>query len=137
MRVTHHYCWLAHWWHTPMAPWVHRRLDGPPLHYAPPAPTPAGERGYAALCVRVGPHELVFSSPEQLDHFIEVLSRKPLPRPARLIADAGLPGGPNGHWLSRLPTDLKGPGRHRWLPRLQQLRDQLADQDWRREASRD
>ncbi|MCU0754006.1 MAG: hypothetical protein MUE46_02650 [Xanthomonadales bacterium] len=131
MSLAHQYRFIANRQHTPMAPWV-------PLPVVEP---PSGTQGLAAnghavLIVQIGAFDLIFASLAELDHFLDVLSRRPLPRPARLVAAAGRTGGPNGHWLSRLPTALKGPRRHRWLPQLARLRQQVARLDWRTEALR-
>lgn len=50
---------------------------------------------------------LVFATPQELDHFIDVLSRNPLPNGGSLIKGRIRPGKPNGHWLSRLPTKAR------------------------------
>lgn len=130
MNLTHRFCFVANGWHTPMAPWMRRPISEPLPRSGPVAAGPA------ALEVRIGRHDLVFGSLAELDHFLDVLSRTPLPRPSRLIAAADAAGGPNGHWLSRLPTALKGPKRHRWLPHLSRLREQVAGLDWATEAMR-
>ena len=62
-------------------------------------------------------HTLVFSSPEQLAHFIEVMATKPLPTSRALSARLGTGAGPNDHWLSRLPADLKPPAARSQLVR--------------------
>jgi len=53
--------------------------------------------------------ELRFGAPAKRDHFIDTLSKKPLPTSPALSAQRGLPVGPNGHWLSRLLATLKSP----------------------------
>jgi hypothetical protein len=104
------------WRDAPMAYWVH--VEQGEAHwraaeaYAPAAPMPHGKRGYAVLCVSIGPHELVFSSPAQLADAIRVLAMKPLPSTRRLSllrAGGKSEGGAglNSHWLSRLPAALK------------------------------
>ena len=49
--------------------------------------------------------ELVFTSPAELDTYVDVMSRKPLPSSRAL--SRGFPMGPNSHWLSRLPKKAK------------------------------
>ena len=68
-------------------------------------------------------YSLQFSAPAQLDHFIEVLASKPLPTSRQLSSRRGLPVGPNGHWLSRLPARLKATRkRAKLVHALQSLR---------------
>jgi hypothetical protein len=97
------------WLTAPMAFWVHVQDPDQPGTYAPPAPCRVANRGFVFLFVEYGPHELVFSSPEQLSHCIAVLSTKPLPSTRTLSAKRGATQGPNSHWLSRLPAELKSP----------------------------
>lgn len=106
------------WRHAPLAYWVHVQNPGNPEAYDPPAPPRILHHGYALLRVEFGPHELVFSSPEQLAHCIAVLATQPLPTPRALSARRGTGAGPNGHWLSRLPADLKRPATRSALVRL-------------------
>ncbi len=112
------------WQNAPMAYWVHEQsLDGGST-FEPPAPLPVAKRGYPFLRFEYDVHELVFSSPAQLNHMIEVLSTKPLPTPARL--SAGRKAAPNGHWLSRLPAELKAPKeREQLVKHLKAVRKQV------------
>lgn len=97
------------WLRAPLAYWVHVPVEGAGELCEPPAPEPIPHKGYLYLHVEFETHELQFSAPEQLDHFIEVLARKPLPTSRQLSARRGAAVGPNGHWLSRLPAKLKAP----------------------------
>lgn len=114
------------WRAAPLAYWVHR--EAPPLGwygakvYEPPAPTAHGRKGFAFLVVSYGRHDLEFSSPAQLAHFIDVLARAPLPTTRALSKLRGASVGPNGHWLSRLPAVLKTPKeRSRLVAALESL----------------
>jgi len=49
---------------------------------------------------------LRFSMPQELDHFIDIMSKNPLPS-ARSLAPECAIGRPNRHWLSRLPAKAK------------------------------
>jgi hypothetical protein len=108
--------WIEHtpdWRTEPMAYWVHVE-QGPMAWYAadcfdPPAPLPEGKKGFPVLCVEFGEVVLRFSSSAQLSECIRILSQKPLPTSRRLSALRGTGVGPNGHWLSRLPTSIKSP----------------------------
>lgn len=87
-----------------MALWVHRRVGD---HYEPPAPA-RGWRGYPWYFVRSCGFVFFFSSRAQIEHAIEVLGSKLLPTTLELSRRMGPDWGPNQHWLSRLPGDLKG-----------------------------
>ena len=100
-------------WKTPpisvMTYWVHRALDGESFDRAtrfdPPRPGPVGGKGWPVLLVEVDGVELVFTSLAELDTYVDVMSRKPLPSSRAL--SRGFPMGPNSHWLSRLPKKAK------------------------------
>lgn len=113
------------WRYFPMAFWVHSGVKGASWNvaeeYEPPAPHPIPHRGYSIYCVEIGRHVLTFSSMQQLIHCIEVLGSNPMPRPGRLADLRGTSKGPNSHWLSRLPVELKSPRkRPRVVEALQQ-----------------
>lgn len=101
------------WRCCPMAFWVRSAVKGTGWYvaeeYASPAPSPVPHRGYAIYCVEIGRHVLRFSSVQQLAHCIEVLGSNPMPTPSRLSQLRGTSKGPNSHWLSRLPVELKSP----------------------------
>jgi len=102
--------WLA----APMAVWVHKRVgEG----FEPPAPA-RQLQGYPFYFVRSCGFVFYFSSKAQLDHAIEILGRKLLPTSLELSRRVGPNWGPNQHWLSRLPGDLKG-----WKKRRRIVRD--------------
>lgn len=107
MKLLFFFSFTEHWQHAPLAHWVH--VPDGAGGFTPPAPEPIPHRGYALLHVACGAHELVFSSPAQLNHCIDVLARQPLPTTRQLSAQRGSGAGPNGHWLSRLPAVLKAP----------------------------
>jgi len=50
--------------------------------------------------------DLRFAMPEELDHFIEVMSRNPLPSGPSLVPGHPI-GRPKNHWLARLPKAAK------------------------------
>ena len=97
------------WQAAPLAYWVHIPVPGPATTFDPPAPLRIPHKGFCFLRVELGEDEFVFSSPAQLNHFVEVLAKKPLPTSRQLSAARGTGAGPNGHWLSRLPKALKSP----------------------------
>lgn len=121
MSASFHFSFEPDWHRSPLAFWVHVPLPGHPQQFEPPAPLPIPHRGYACLRVQFGQHDLQFTSPAQLDHFIEVLATRPLPTSRQLSARRGSSYGPNGHWLSRLPAQLKSPRQREQLVRA--LRD--------------
>lgn len=108
MKPPYRFTFEVSWCGFPMAFWVHTR-DEVSGEWTPPVPKEVPHRGYPVLRVEWGQHELQFSAPGQLAHFIEVLSTKPLPTSRTLSARRSASVGPNGHWLSRLPSDLKSP----------------------------
>lgn len=109
MSARYHFSYQRDWRTAPVAFWVHRPVDGADALFEPPAPSAVPHKGFLFLHVEFDAAELQFSAPAQLDHFIEVLSMKPLPTSRSLSSQRGLPVGPNGHWLSRLPAALKSP----------------------------
>ena len=92
-----------------MAFWIHTRVEGSDDEWTPPVPKAVPHKGYPMLRVEWQDYELQFSAPAQLAHFVEVLAKKPLPTSLHLSALRQAPVGPNGHWLSRLPSTLKSP----------------------------
>jgi hypothetical protein len=127
MKPAFHFTRETTWRSAPMAFWVHVPIPETADAFDPPAPQAAPRLGYAVLHVAFGSHELRFSALAQLDHMIEVLSRKPLPTSRQLSSRRGTSAGPNGHWLSRLPARLKSPRQRGQLVRaLQEIRAQVA-----------
>jgi len=118
MAATYHFTFEKDWRTAPVAFWVHVPIPDTEKEYKPPAPVPIPHMGYSFLHVEVDGFDLQFSAPAQLDHFIDVLSSKPLPTSRQLSSKRGLPVGPNGHWLSRLPAKLKTPRKREKLVRL-------------------
>src|SRR5262245_38226984 len=116
----------ADWRSAPMAYWVHLPSTDVPGEFEPPAPPKIPRKGYSFLHFEFGRHELVFSSPAQLQHLIDILSRSPLPTSRQLSLARGGAVGPNSHWLSRFPSELKSPKVRQVLVRhLKALRKQL------------
>lgn len=129
MKAAFRFTYEPHWHHAPLAFWVHVPVPGAAGAWEPPAPRAVAHRGYALLRIEYGSHELLFSALAQLDHFIEVLAAKPLPTSRRLSARRGTSAGPNGHWLSRLPAELKSPRtRERLIRELRVIRAEVAQQ---------
>jgi len=115
MTTAFHFTFESEWRYAPLAYWVHVPIAGTDDLFDPPAPPIIPHKGYALLRVRFEDHELQFSAPAQLKHFIEVLSTKPLPTSRQLSSLRGMDVGPNGHWLSRLPAELKSPRKREKL----------------------
>lgn len=112
---TFRFTFESDWRSAPMAFWVHVLDAATSDTWIPPAPVAIPHRGFAALRVEAGEHELVFTSPAQLAYCIEVLAKTPLPTSLQLSLKRGPTAGPNGHWLSRLPSTLKSPRRRERL----------------------
>jgi hypothetical protein len=92
---------------TPITPWVHRGVDASywkATVFDPPMPSPVHGKGYPVWFIDHRGRSLVFASRQEIEHVIDILSRKILPSPREL-------GQPylavNSHWLSRLHTSFK------------------------------
>ncbi|WP_154668260.1 hypothetical protein [Pseudoduganella violaceinigra] len=120
MKASYYFTFEEDWRRAPVAFWVHVPVPGTEKDCSPPAPEAIPHKGYLFLHIEFESYELQFSSPAQLDHFIEVLASKPLPTSHQLSLRRGLPVGPNSHWLSRLPAALKAPRKREKL--VQELR---------------
>jgi hypothetical protein len=116
MASKFHFTFVPDWRTAPGAFWVHRPTNGKPDD--PPAPLAVPHKGFPLLHVEFEKHELLFSSIAQLEHYIEVLSQKALPTSRQLSEASSLKTGPNQHWLSRLPGDLKSPKRRQSLVKV-------------------
>lgn len=96
---------------SPLSFWVHRHLDNDlwPLAsiFDPSLPKAIPLKGFPVLFVDALGIELRFSSIEEVEHFLEVISVKNMPTPLQLTKLRNVNYGPNGHWLSRLPAKLK------------------------------
>ena len=109
------YCidYVRSWRAAPMAYWVHIEQDGKPWYEAevflPPAPQLIPHKGYRVICLELAGVCLRFTSLTQMEELIRVLSMKTLPTSRRQSEIRGKGYGPNGHWLSRLPSSLKSP----------------------------
>jgi hypothetical protein len=115
MRPAIHFTFEKDWRTAPLAYWVHLPVAGSEGLFDPPAPAAVPHKGYPLLRVAFENHELQFSAPAQLDHFIDVLSTIPLPTSRQLSSRRGPGVGPNGHWLSRLPAAFKSPRKRATL----------------------
>ena len=114
------------WRTAPLAFWVHVPAERSATEYDPPAPAAVLHKGFMFLHVDAAGVDLQFSSLAQLNHFIEVMEAKLLPTSRQLSRKRELPVGPNSHWLSRLPANLKTPKeRARLVGKLRAVREQL------------
>ena len=130
MTTTFHFTFETDWRYAPLAYWVHVPVPGGDGLFDPPVPSAIPHRGHALLRVQFEAHELLFGSPAQLTHFIDVLATKPLPTSRQLSSRRGPDVGPNGHWLSRLPAGLKSPRKRDKLVRaLRAVRAQVVSQE--------
>lgn len=96
---------------SPLSFWVHRHLDHEiwrqATQYEPSLPVAVPSKGYPVLYVDALGIELQFSSIPEVEHFLVVVSQKNMPTPLQLTNKRGADYGPNAHWLSRLPAELK------------------------------
>lgn len=127
MTTAFYFTFEKDWRQAPLAFWVHLPVPGSTETFEPPGPREIPHRGYPMLRIQFEKYELQFSTLEQVDHFIQVLSSKPLPTTQQLSSHRGLPVGPNGHWLSRLPAALKAPRkRAKLVEALRSIRKTVA-----------
>lgn len=92
---------------TPLTPWVHTGVDAmywKATVFDPPMPKQILGKGWPVWVIAHRGRELVFASPEEIAHAIDVLSRKILPSP-RELGKAHM--AVNSHWLSRLHSSFK------------------------------
>ena len=104
-----------------MAFWVHVPDTVASETWTPPAPLAIPHKGFPALRVEAGEHELVFTSPAQLAHCIDVLAKPALGR-GRVhivkptgafeddpnVTDKNFPGNPTRSYCSREPLRVVG-----------------------------
>jgi len=100
----------------PLSFWVHRHLDNEvwtlASKYDPALPKAIPSMGFPVLFVDAPGTELRFASIAEVEHFLEVIGQKNMPTSMQLTKRRNASYGPNGHWLSRLPSALK-PWRQR------------------------
>lgn len=72
-----------------------------------PHPFTASLKLWCQLQIEFNGVFLLFSTPHELDQFIDVMSQNPLPSGHRLVKGRRSLGRPNTHWLSRLPAKAK------------------------------
>lgn len=63
-------------------------------------------KAWCLLEVHFAGVDLLFATPQELDHFIGILSQNPLPSGRALVPECAV-GRPSKHWLSRLPKKAK------------------------------
>ena len=118
VQAEFHFSYQDVWDAAPGAHWVHLPDAAHPGKFVPPAPNPVPRKGYWWLHVAFGEHVLVFSSAAQLDHYIDILSKTAMPTSRQLSVASGRLNGPNQHWLSRLPGELKSPRTRQQLVKV-------------------
>ena len=95
----------------PMSFWVHKHLDSEiwsdATEFEPSLPKGIPCKGFPVLLVNALGVQLRFSSVEEAEHFLEIISMKNMPNSLQLTARRNAKYGPNNHWLSRLPASLK------------------------------
>ena len=113
---------------TPLTRWVHASVDGLPWYYAstfdPPLPRRVIGRGWPVWVVAHRGRELRFASRAEIEHAIDVLGGKVLPRPSTLVprSEGWDWGHANSHWLSRLNAAWRPwPVRQRLVAKLEKV----------------
>ncbi|SFM71342.1 hypothetical protein [Marinobacter zhejiangensis] len=102
---------------------VHRPLDcehwSGATKFDPPLPQPEVGKGYPVSKVEAKGYELSFSSMEEVEHCIDVLSQKNLPTTRSLAEESWLGQGyQHLHWLTKLPSALKSYKERQKIVRL-------------------
>lgn len=99
----------------PMTLWVHRPVGlrrgqfwNEAKTYEPPFQRVVAGRGYPRFHVECNGFVFVFTSLAELDVCIATLGTKLLPRALDLVRASGTKCGPSAHWLSRLPSRVRG-----------------------------
>ncbi len=115
---------------TPLSFWVHKHLDDEVWNNAnqfdPPLPKAIPCKGYPLLVVNALGIELEFASVAEVVHFLNVISLKNMPTTQQLSRLRTELLGPNKHWLSRLPSDIKPwSKRERIIPIIKKALDEF------------
>lgn len=95
---------LSFWVHYPVErgiPWVEAKK------YVPSLPNKVIGKGYILYKVEHKGSVLVFSSLEEIEHCIEVLSKKVLPTTRNLANQSWVEGYQHLHWLTKWPSHIK------------------------------
>ena len=100
-----------HYIMTPLSFWVHHHVDAEAWIYAtefePKLPDPVPGKGFPMLTVRILEMDIFFASIEEIDHFLDIMGQKNMPTSMQLSEKRSPTAGPNQHWLSRFPPNLK------------------------------
>ncbi len=96
---------------SPLSSWVHAPVDHEQWLYAteydPPLPKQVSGKGYAIYKIEVRGWVLEFSSKEEIEHCIDILSNRNLPTTNQLANKSWCKGYQHKHWLTKLPGALK------------------------------
>lgn len=102
--------WITYsktWKGSPLAFWVHIPITGefydPETKFKPKEPKKEID-GYPIYHFELDGISFEFSSKSQIEHFINMLSKKVMLTSRQLSEKRGTRLGPNKHWLSRLPS---------------------------------
>ena len=91
----------------PMTPWVHRTIGGESWIDAEAYDPPRQPMVPGHFYVEFDGFTFTFASLAEIRVCMETLGKKVLPRTIDLTRDHGAGVGPNSHWLSRLPKEVK------------------------------
>ncbi|MCF6221839.1 MAG: hypothetical protein L3J65_12070 [Robiginitomaculum sp.] len=101
---------------SPLSYWVHIPLDASKniycaeldwMDFKPPFLRRIPVKGYPYLIIRVTGFNIEFASLVEVQHCLDILSQKNMPTTMALSKKRATGVGPNGHWLSRWPANLK------------------------------
>ncbi len=96
---------------SPLSSWVHRPIDNKvwdqASQFVPELPKKILDKGYPIYKIVHKGYELHFSSKEEIDHCISILSKKILPTTQELASKSWMKGYQHLHWLSKWPGKIK------------------------------
>jgi len=96
---------------SPLSFWVHKPLDAEvwsdAVEFEPPMSSKVIDKGFPEFKIEHKRHILVFSSLDEIEHCINVLSKKVLPTTNELANSSWMEGYQHLHWLTKWPGDIK------------------------------
>ncbi len=103
--------YLEEYRQSPLSSEVHRPVNSDIWLYAteydPPLPKAEAGQGYTLYKIEVKGRELQFSSLQEIERCIQVLSKRNLPTTYQLSQQSWCKGWQHTHWLTKFPGALK------------------------------
>jgi hypothetical protein len=96
---------------SPLSFWVHKPVDSEiwndATKFEPSMPSKVMGKGFPEFKIEHKGHILEFSSIDEIEHCIDVLSNKVLPTTNELAHGSWVEGYQHLHWLTKWPGDIK------------------------------